>query len=84
MKHLASYIIGLSSIMSLFALRIENQIGIGAALDQNRANVESRVRLVQTSKDTGNTNETAVKKNMTALDSFNRTLKTERRLYPTK
>ncbi len=82
MKLSASQIIGfIGTSALLFALSFESLTGIGAALDANRANVEARVRLTQTSEDTGNTDEEAVKANMNALDQYNATVKTERRIY---
>ena len=79
MSNIARYIIGLSSLSFVFAFMYEGQIGLGANLEANRALLEERVRINQTSY-TG-VNETAVTANMSALDEYNETLKTEYRVY---
>lgn len=63
----------------LFAFTFEGLLGLGANLDANRALMEERVRVSQTSFD--GVHEAAVEANMSALDSYNETLKIEQKLY---
>lgn len=63
----------------VFAFTFEGLTGLGANLEANRALMEERVRLGQTSF--GNVSEEAVVRNMAELDKYNATLQTEYKLF---
>lgn len=79
MSTLARYITAAASSAFVFAFTFEGLIGLGANLERNRALMEERVRVSQTSYD--GTNELAVDRNMSALDQYNGTLKAEYKIY---
>lgn len=66
----------------VFAFLYEGLLGLGANLESNRALLEERVRLSHTTP-TATTEEVELRvdKNMSALDAFNATLKTEYKAF---
>ena len=79
MKNITRYIVALSSLSFVFAFVYEGRTNLGANIESNRALMETRVRLSQTSN--GAVSEEAVDANMSALDSYNQTLKAEYALF---
>jgi hypothetical protein len=79
MKTLSSLIKFAATSAFVFAFVFEGQLGLGANLEANRNLMQDRVRVSQTVF--GKVNEIAVDANMSALDSYNGTLKAEYRTY---
>lgn len=80
MKHLIASILKFAATSAfLFAFVFEGQTGLGANYEANRALIQERVRLSQTAN--GKTNEQAVVSNMTAIEQYDQTLKSEYRVY---